>query len=165
MKNKLQSPVVLLCYRFIMKPLIVWEPDPDGGLGAMHTPSDKVVIPPVSPSALFRAAKMSMELFWRRKKKALLAASVSCYLAAGEVIFRLWSLRNHRCVLSDVTSGSFHQLAASSSFFFFFPPFSPVFISFIRLRLGPAAAAWALLIYLGWTSSLQACVMAWLFFT
>lgn len=127
MKNKLQSPVVLLCYRFIMKPLIVWEPDPDGGLGAMHTPSDKVVIPPVSPSALFRAAKMSMELFWR-KKKALLAASVSCYLAAGEVIFRLWSLRNHRCVLSDVTSGSFHQLAASSSFFFFPPP-SPPFLS------------------------------------
>lgn len=90
-------------------------------------------------------------------KKALLAVRVSCYLAAGEVIFRLWSLRNHRCVLSDVTSGSFHQLAASSSSSLFF--FSRVFIGFIRLGLG-SAAAWALQIYLVWTSSLQACVMA-----
>lgn len=90
-------------------------------------------------------------------KKALLAASVSCYLAARKVIFRLWSLRNHRCVLSDVTSGSFHQLATSFCFFF-----SHVFFGFIRLSLG-SAAAWALRIYLVWTSSLQACVMASLF--
>lgn len=89
------------------------------------------------------------------KKKALLAASVSRYLAARKVIFRLWSLRNHRC---DVTSGSFHQLAASFCFFY-----SRVFTGFIRLGLD-AAAAWALRIYLVWTSSLQACVMASLFY-
>lgn len=76
----------------------------------MDTPSDKHVSPPASLSA-----------FVGRKN----ITALSRYLAAGEVIFRLWSLRNHRRILRDVTTGSSQQLDAS---------FFSIFIDFIRLR-------------------------------
>lgn len=102
-----------LFLRFIVKCLIVWERDLGASLGLIDTPSDKLVIHLVSISVFVSVAKMSAEF----GGKALLGARLSCYLAAGEVVFRLWSLRNHRCILCDVTSGSSHQLDAS----FFFP--------------------------------------------
>lgn len=42
-----------------------------------------------------------------------MGARASCYLAAGEVIFRLWSLRNHCRILRDVTTRISHQLDRS----------------------------------------------------
>lgn len=47
----------------------------------MDTPSDKLVIPLISPSALVNVAKMSMELFFE-VGGGLLAVIVSCYLAS-----------------------------------------------------------------------------------
>lgn len=96
-----------LCFRFIIKSLIVGEHAP--GLDMIDTPSDKLVFPLASISVFGSVVKMSAEF----GGKTSLGARVSCYLAAGEVIFRLWSLRNHRCILCDVTSGSSHQLDAS----------------------------------------------------
>lgn len=133
------------CLRSILKSLIVWERDLDGGLDVMDTPSDKLVIPLVSPSALVNVAKMSMELFFWGGGRLTGSETELLSSQPGKSFFRLRSLRNHRCVLSDVTSGSFHQLAAS-----FFPPSLPFFIGFIRLSLGLSVRA--LLIYLGWTS-------------
>lgn len=62
----------------MVKSLIVWEGDLDGGLDMIDTPSDKLFF-------CVHVAKMSAE-FW---EKTLLAVRVSCYLAAGEVVFRL----------------------------------------------------------------------------
>lgn len=75
-------------------------------LDMIDTPSDKLVFPLATVSVFVSVAKVSAVF----GEKFLLGARVSCYLAAGEVIFRLWSLRNQRCILGDVTSGSPLQL-------------------------------------------------------
>lgn len=89
-------------------------------LDMIDTPSDKLCL----PYQFFVSVAKVSAVFWR---KTLLGARVSCYLAAGEVIFRLWSLRNQRCILGDVTSGRPQQLDAS------IPPPPHIFIVFIRL--------------------------------